>query len=435
MIQMNILSHQNNEALPCKLHIDSITINPEEQINCNEDEQESIGKNHDDSFEVISLVKISDHPLETIMKQNESVHNKGKRLLTINQDIDTNTIYCDGIQITNMTCGNRSENNKLDNVIFVSYIENELTHHLNSMSQIAEKTSVVDAETRVMCQTYLNKCKKAASLILQRIKQGTTGSMYALQQDINDWEINEPILSQKLMNDGKLLKVLLNAAQIQQMGHNYLKQIRHILIDDISVFKALQQDKIINQLPYECNLRSTVDTVLENVNHGEGRTLRVLEISCSYNHFYGVRLNKIMSESYPDVEVDYKFASVLNNSNKQSILDDLHETLSFPVHHLDWNLLKNGSLQPIPKYLKNFDLVILNSSLDLLKVQCNEPNRVNEWISECIMKTMKPQGFLMIHEFTENVECAQTLLKLERILLDSNEMSKLIKMINLFRKY
>jgi len=217
--------------------------------------------------------------------------------------------------------------------------------------------------------------------------------------------------------DGTLIQLLCQAVRISvSNSRNCVNSLRDLFMNNCALFKAVQQDNYINQLPYDYHLEMLLDTVVENIDASK---IKVLEITSSFNKFYGMKLSKVMEKCYPEKEVEYTVVTLLENQNEEDILTYLNQCLSFPVEKVDWKLLQSGRLNlNVPSSLRDYDLVLLNTSLHGI-LSCGNnlgKNETRNWVQVVSEKIMKPRGFMMMHEFTRNWENMQALTKLEQML-------------------
>ena len=94
----------------------------------------------------------------------------------------------------------------------------------------------------------------------------------------------------------------------------------------------------------------------------------------------------------------------------------MNQELPFAVKQVNWNILNNKQLnQNFPSFLKGYDLVVFNSSLQILMSHCGSVQEFKSWMECCVEQTVQRQGFLMIHEFTNNFDSVAELSKLEQV--------------------
>lgn len=346
MMQMNVLCHKNVTMLS-EINIKSVIINPDLIMsylaNCESSDfpgdnnnnymeqcdPQQVQRMHDESFEVLDAEPqlqqhqaygSVQHPLKNFMKKLETRQYRknwtisGSGTLPVVVNPRTKTVTCPGVEIRDCVCSTSwtkqqdpagamiyQDNSSLQ---FVPYIMGKF----DALTMQDDSCCVADEDTRAMVNSYLGKCKEMASQILERIRN----PMMARQmQQYTSGMIGSQT---QRMDDGKLLQLLTRAVKLPaSSGQEYFDQVHRLFMDNIALFKAIQKDQVIWSMPYKCNYKNILDTVLENVNRGQKRTLKVLEISSSFNHCYGIRFGQIMKENYPNCSVDYEFASVLNN--------------------------------------------------------------------------------------------------------------------------
>jgi len=420
MMQMNVLNSPPNSLQLSELSIKSIKINPTSMLcqlhypnaNATHDYPKYFHSHLNDSFEVLSL----ELPTQT--------------RLPVNWDPRTCTAICGGVEICAPVCSTNPNPNPRSGIIcqveqadlmFVAYINDMLCQKVHTSAD--KNDCIVDAKLQGYVTRYLTGCKELCQVMLDRIegKSPLVCSSSALTEMDVDGKVG-----------GKLMQILRKAVLDPLMNHAYADRVRHKFLNKCALFKAIQEDQVINSLPYDCNFKSLIDTVIENSVLQTNTTkpvLRVLEISSSLNKFYGLKLIQIMRENYPDVDVDYKFASVLKNSNQEEIRTYLGENMSFPVEMVDWDLLcENGLSMKVPDELREFDLVVFNTCLSSIRscVQVSK-GEVREWIGECARRTMKPRGFMLVHEFTQNLDNMQVLAQLEQTLQTKKPKYQFIK--------
>lgn len=411
----------------------------------------SMVPSNDESFEIVSVEtgNMNQHPIKNIMEKLQSSHSNNSRMMNIlpvKCNPLTGTITCGGICICEAVCGQNNQcinvaqniqkhilnKNMENNMEFVSYIKNDLCGQLNSMMNInmeknTEKSCLVDQGQKEMIQSYIHDIQMVVSLIIERIEN--TGSsdrvLNKIQSIISNMSTSciwnqQTNISKMSVDKTSMLQIFIQAALLPQNNKNYINEVRHLFIDNLAMYRAINEDSIINSLPYKCNLKSNLDTVIENINCGEKRKLRVLEISASFNHCFANILNGVLTENkdYSNLEVDYKFCSVFGNPNEEEIIDYMNRQYSFKCDKVNWEILQNGELNhSVPKMLQNFDLVIMNSSLQILLPHCQDVSELKQWVETCVRQTMQPQGFLMIHELTREMPSTSEICKLEQILL------------------
>ncbi len=339
----------------------------------------------DDSFEVLSLEKTP----------------ANKELLKVFFDPMTSTVTCAGVQISHIVCSPTTTT--------TATASNQLFPKLQFIPYIGETEDLaVDKKLINHVTDYLTKCKGLSMRILSR----------ADNIRINPYNNNT-------MPEGKVLNLLTQAALMDvPQGCTYTEQVNKLFLADSSLFRAIQEDQVINSLPYDRDFKIMIDTVVENMD--QSSVLRVLEISSSVNKFYGLKLSKIMQENYPGFAVDYKFASGLKSDNLAEIAGYLKRRTSMGVEFLDeWCILKGDCLgMEVPEGLKRFDLVVFNTCLSAVGSSGLVSKReMKDWIGMCAEKMMKPRGFMLVHEFTENLENVQVISKLE-LRLQANKSSK-----------
>jgi len=254
---------------------------------------------------------------------------------------------------------------------------------------------------------YLAECKDLSMQIISRIDKN---------------EQQAKICNKSKQNHGKLLDLLTEAACIKvPKDCAYADQVNKLFMVDCSLFRAIQEDQLINSLPYERDFRALIDIVIENIGKIEVPTrpvLRVLEISSSVNKFYGLKLSQIMQENHPEFLVDYKFASMLSTDNQTEINRYLNKktTKMFEVEFLEeWCIMKENFLNMnLPEGLKKFDLIVFNTCLSAIGSSFVSKREMKDWISICAGKLMKPRGFFIVHEFTRNLENVRVISELEQ---------------------
>lgn len=102
----------------------------------------------------------------------------------------------------------------------------------------------------------------------------------------------------------------------------------------------------------------------------------------------------------------------------KEVLSYLNQELPFKINKVKWNILKNRQLnENFPSYLKDFDLVLFNSSLQVLRSHCQSVQDFKSWMDACVDQVLQCQGFLMVHEFTNNFDSVAELSKLEQVVL------------------
>lgn len=102
----------------------------------------------------------------------------------------------------------------------------------------------------------------------------------------------------------------------------------------------------------------------------------------------------------------------------KEVLSYLNQELPFKINKIKWNILKNRQLnENFPSYLKDFDLVLFNSSLQVLRSHCQSVQDLKSWMDACVDQVLQRQGFLMVHEFTNNFDSVAELSKLEQVVL------------------
>jgi len=380
MMQINVLN-SSDPKLETELSIEFIRIDPMQM-----DYPATTKSPLDDSFEVLSLEKIPTN----------------KELLKVFFDSRTSTVTCAGVQISHIVCSSTTAtttaalNQLFPKLQFIPYIGD--TEHL------AVDTKLINHVTN-----YLTKCKDLSMQILSRADNIRTN----------------PYNNNNTMPEGKVLNLLTQAALMDvPQGCTYTQQVNKLFLADSSLFRAIQEDQVINSLPYDRDFKIMIDTVVENMD--QSSVLRVLEISSSVNKFYGLKLSKIMQENYPGFAVDYKFASVLKSDNLAEIAGYLKRRTSMGVQFLDeWCILKGDCLsKEVPEGLKRFDLVVFNTCLSAVGSSGLVSKReMKDWIGMCAEKMLKPRGFMLVHEFTENLENMQVISKLE-LRLQANKSSK-----------
>lgn len=350
MMQMNVLCHKNVTMLS-EINIKSVIISPDLIMsylaNCelsdlpgdnnnNYMEQydpQQVQRMHDESFEVLDAEPqlqqhqaygSVQHPLKNFIKKLETRQYRknwtisGSGTLPVVVNPRTKTVTCPGVEIRECVYSTSwtkqqdpagamiyQDNSSLQ---FVPYIMSKF----DASTMQEDSCCVADQDTRSMVNSYLGKCKEVASQILERIRN----PMMARQME----QYTSGLIGSQTerMQDGKLLQLLTRAVKLPaSSGQEYFDQVHRLFMDNIALFKAIQKDQVMWSMPYKCNYKNVLDTVLENVNRGQRRTLKVLEISSSFNHCYGMRFGQIMKENYPNCSVDYEFASVLNNPNER----------------------------------------------------------------------------------------------------------------------
>lgn len=424
MMQMNVLRNKQSHS---EIDIKCVRINPEQLISLgmntdiaepemwSQQDSQHNQRLHDESFEILSLEVTDKHPIKNVVKrlQNQQISHNWSLMKSITLPLimnpNTSTINCPGVEMIGISCGKNVSNLTSKDTEFVSYMENNISR-LDSIGLMAENNCSIDLQTKEIFMNYLSECKDLASLILMRIRNPIMTVQPTTLQQIQN------------MKPGKVLQLLADAATIPiENGQHYLNVVRKLFFDNLNMFRAVQEDKMLNSLPYDCNLKALVDTVLENTNCGQNRRLRVLEISSSFNHCYTMKLDRLMKNNYPDCHVDYKFVSLFKNPNLKNILSYLNQQLTFSVEKVDWEWHENDRLNMrVPNILKDFDLVLFNTTLQILTPHCQSIGELQNWLQNCVRQTLKPQGFLMVHEFTN--QSMEELCMLEQVVCENKSL-------------
>ena len=341
---MNVLCHKGIDMFS-ELSIKSITISPElitsYLANESTDFAGSYVENfdpqlaqrlHDDSFEVLEA-EPPQHPIKSVMKKLENQHQarqmwtKNSGVLPVVVNPRNNAVTCPGVEICGCVCatgwkqgageglGTPSSSDYRAGFAFVPYIKSDLYERFTYSAGgggVGDQSCHVTPETKAMVNSYLGKCMQMASLILERIRN----PMMARHMQPLYHQMCEASFGQGI--EGKLLQLLTRAATLPaSYGQEYFNKVHRVFMDNIALFKAVQQDQVIWSMPYKCSYKNIVDTVLENVKCGQRRSLKVLEVSASFNHCYGLRFGQIMKEYYPGCSVEYEIASVLDDPNQR----------------------------------------------------------------------------------------------------------------------
>ncbi len=393
---MNVLN-SSDPKLETELIIEFIRIDPMQM-----DYPATTKSPLDDSFEVLSLEKTP----------------ANKELLKVFFDPRTSTVTCAGVQISHIVCSPTTTTTTALNQLFPKL---QFIPYIGDTEHLAVDTKLISHVTN-----YLTKCKDLSMQILSRADSIRTN----------------PYNNNNTMPEGKVLNLLTQAALMDvPQGCTYMEQVNRLFLTNSCLFRAIQEDQVINSLPYDRDFKLLIDTVVENIGpmdqaSSDGPVLRVLEISSSVNKFYGLKLSKIMQENYPGFAVDYKFASVLKSDNLAEIAGYLKRRTSMGVEFLDeWCILKGDCLsKEVPEGLKRFDLVVFNTCLSAVGSSGLVSKReMKDWIGMCAEKMMKPRGFMLVHEFTENLENMQVISKLElRLQADKSSKNKGIYAHNYF---
>lgn len=310
-------------------------------------------------------------------------------------------------------------------------------------------------QNREFLEFYLNECKRYVSHILRKVEQPTivvqqivpTMIPKTLEQQLETLKITTPVVYEKewistpygkLLETGKLLKLLVHVANIDSTDGLYLPKIQKIFTEKFAYLRALEEDSVLNLINNRSYyLKNILDTVLENTHHiytmprgivEEPRKewlprLKVLEISPSVGQFFGAKVSNLM-KLYPMNrvgQIDYHYVPSMvgvhpNTFVPEEYIMELNKQLPYEIKKVEFNFgLKNGQLiTEVPSHLREYDLVILNGSLSSLLPYVESEYELKKWLQTVVMeKVLKPQGFLFVHEYTNSFDLLSQLTRLE----------------------
>lgn len=312
----------------------------------------------------------------------------------------------------------------LERVKFVPYFERR---------GIDEETYTPEVEykpTYEYVDTYLNECKYHLTNILKKLEHTTTTpytgiygtptytgiygtptyTTYPVELPTTTIKTEKFITECKPFN-GKFLQLLKEISQVE-CGSEYGPKIRSIVSERVgSFYDAWNKDYIFKHLNRDVYLKSLLDTVCENVSYGGEYTsevpkIKILEITPSMNVFGG-KIHKFLSTH---MNVDYHIVPVGEFS--EETFDELRRNCRFPINKVEWNI-RSQEFPQLPT-LKNFDLVIFNGSIGTLPF-FEDKMMVKRWLETVCEKTLKRDGFLMVHEHVNHFDTLKHLHRLEQL--------------------
>jgi len=388
-------------------------------------------------------------------------------IMPITFDQFTGTTVCGGVEITGLhaTCAPRrhlAQPTILERVNFVPYVEKQFDDEFTMIEQCTcngqrrEQCLSCDyvpvqasiSEKRECLEYYLEECKRHTVHILRKIEFPTTVQQTIqsltvpkqwqqkfeqkqFEQKFETLTIQTPTMTGvpstvEFLQGGKLLQLLKEIANVDSTDGQYFYKVQKCFNEKFAYWKALEEDRVLNYLNKRSTyLKSFLDTVLENTQFAEYKQqnkLKVLEISPSMGQFFGVKINKFL-KTHPQLnQMDYhyvptQFGAEYTNQPEE-MWSELNRQLPCPIQKHEWNMcINNGRLSSAepPKHLKDFDLVIFNGSLSTLLPYCDNEFEIKQWLQTVVEKVMKPEGFLFVHEFTNNFETLNCLNQLEQI--------------------
>jgi acyl transferase domain-containing protein/NADPH:quinone reductase-like Zn-dependent oxidoreductase/thioesterase domain-containing protein/acyl carrier protein len=400
-------------------------------------------------------------------------------MLPISFDRYTNTIVCGGVEITGLhaQCAPRRANapsSIVERVNFVPYVEQQFVNGSDEFTlvhancQCADKQgeqclkcelTTVDActsERREFLEYYLAECQRHTAHILRKIEFPAT-NMQTIQQcaapkqwtqKFDNNSIQQQQMQQKeqltgsfseYLQGGKLLQLLQFVANLDSTDGQYFYKVQKAFSNKQAYYKAMEEDRVLNYLTKRTSyLKSFLDTVLENTHFSEYKQqnkLKVLEISPSFNQFFGVKVNKFLKTHPKLSQMDYHYAPTGQHAaeNTDELLAELNAQLAQPIQKSEWNLtLAHGSplSAQVPKNLKDFDLVIFNGSLSTLLPYASSEFELKQWLQTVVQQVMKPQGFMFVHEFTGKFDTIAQLAQLEQVVFrQASPINKQIQQI------
>jgi fatty acid synthase len=207
--------------------------------------------------------------------------------------------------------------------------------------------------------------------------------------------------------DTKFLQLLKNANKFE-VDSEYLFKVKSLFADNMSFYKTWREDPIFYKTGGRYSyLKSLLDTIYENTFFGSTQMprLKVLEISPQFYSF-GPKINELFG-SYPLLNIDYHYApagefypELFNEWSKQS---------PFPITKVDWNF-KSHELPPAQ--YKDYDLVIFNNSFNFFPF-FEDKSMIKKWLEAFSEKVVKPQGFVLVHEYVNHFDFLNQLYGLE----------------------
>ncbi len=245
----------------------------------------------------------------------------------------------------------------LEEFHFIPYIEQELNHSTNLINYLQKSLAFVKKSLNTLLENGITEKLPNVELLKKVEKQITV--------DDNVEKIEE---------DGTLLNMLTEMFS-QTHDNNFTDNIRNVVEANKTV---LAEDKLMSNMLCPRSLKTTLDVVLENCGAAK---LKVVEVTDGKSPVFQKVINQLNTQ--PMLCIDY---TVTGPS-----LDGLDEALieSLDVKPVPWDL----TAEP-PGQLASADVVIFSSTLHN---QTDIPA-----ILEHIQSIIKQEGFVLIHEPTEN---------------------------------
>jgi NADPH:quinone reductase-like Zn-dependent oxidoreductase/thioesterase domain-containing protein/acyl carrier protein len=394
----------------------------------------------------------------------------------------TNTTVSGGVEIVGLhaTSAPRRQFYQptiLERVNFVPYVERQLDDEYVFVDKLAgAKADDIDAihvdpdfgahettirQYREFYEYYLNELKRCAVQIMRKIEfpMGAYGIIsptpfpFKIQKQFEELSIRMPTIKSKyqatpatpfaeLIEGGKLLKFLSTLANLDSTDSQYFYSVQKAFSDKFAYYLALEEDRVLNYFNKRSYyLKNMLDTVLENTQFGDYKqpTLKVLEISPSFSHFFGGKVNSFI-KTHPHVSaVDYQYMPVFGSEYSMpeglEFLSYFNKQFANPIEKVEWNMgLRSGKLtaEP-PRHLKDFDLVIFNGSLNTLLPYVDSEFNLQTWLHTIVDKVMKPQGFMLVHEYVNNFDALTQLNQLEQVVFRQQQPSQMIYPIQTFQ--
>jgi len=257
--------------------------------------------------------------------------------------------------------------------------------------------------------SYLSELKWHLSTILRRLEYPTT-----YLPTCTTSTFRRPEVTERFMQDGHLLRLLSEISRLET-DPQFVYKCKQILTDKFAYYNALHQDKMFNYFTNRhVYLKSFLDTVLENVPcqtiSGINRpVIKILEFAPTYSSF-GVKINKFLS-THPMVNIEYYYVPVGGECNEE-LFQEWQRTSTFPINKVEWNY---RNFNEIPSYLKDFDLVMFNSSIGSFPF-FEDKLMLKKWLQTVCDRVLTPRGFVYSHEYTNNFEIFNYLQRLEHLM-------------------
>jgi acyl transferase domain-containing protein/NADPH:quinone reductase-like Zn-dependent oxidoreductase/thioesterase domain-containing protein/acyl carrier protein len=455
MLQINVLGQKRGLLLPTRIR--SLRIDPKWHMQ----QIQTIGRqqNLEEMTQRLSLIN----------RKNVDLVQQQKQIISCVFDPYTNTTVCGGVEICGLhaTVAPRRQQFQqtiLERVNFVPYVERPCDQeqdyvYVDKLNGNGVQGDLIDTTLTTSntiqtttCQTqqqqqcqynkefvefYLSEIKRYTAHILRKIEfpksivqtiQPTPVPIGCQRhiQIVRDLNI-KPVYQTE---GGKLLELLMQAANIDSTDGQFHYRVQKMFNEKHAYLRAMEEDRVLNYLnKRSSHLKNLLDIVVENTHNQTAKPLRVLEITPTVGHVFGVKVNSFW-KSHPQLaNVEYNWLPMHDingsiNVAHDEYLSEVNRQLPIPIQRVtEWNLgwrqqpQQQGAIfvDEAPVHLRNnVDLVIMNGCLSHLGSMVQNEQEIKQWTHTVLGKCVRPGGFMLVHEYTNNTDVMQQLSQLEK---------------------